>query len=77
MLGDTTIQVNFKDQKSLDAAIKSISHEGRPSERSHTTITKKNSMLIINIEAKDMVALRATINGYLRILQVIEGIEDK
>ena len=39
-------------------------------------ITKKKKLLAIDIEAGDVVALRAAANAYLRALQVCEGIED-
>jgi len=44
--------------------------------RSTTRITKKKKLLAIDIEAGDVIALRAAANAYLRALQVFEGIED-
>jgi KEOPS complex subunit Pcc1 len=49
--------------------------------RSKTSLEKNRRFLILNIEAKDTVALRATLNAYLRwvnatinVLQALENI---
>jgi tRNA threonylcarbamoyladenosine modification (KEOPS) complex Pcc1 subunit len=70
-----SLEVKFPNDKALEAAIKAISHEGDVGNRSTTKITKKDSTLKLEIEADDAVAFRATVNAYLRALQVIEGLE--
>ena len=70
------MQVEFPDMKTADAAVKALSHEGKAGKRSKAKITKKKKLLAIDIEAMDVVALRATANAYMRALQVFRGIED-
>ncbi len=71
----THIEYEFDSVDSTRAAIKALSHEGKVSNRSITTVTEKGKMLSIDIEAKDVVALRASMNAYLRALSVFEGVE--
>ena len=66
---------DFQDENAAGAAVKAISHEGEIGNRSKTRITKKGSILTIEIEAQDVVALRATANACLRALQVFESID--
>lgn len=68
------MKVEFPDAEALDAAVKALSHEGKVGKRSSSRMTKKKKLLAIEIEAGDVVALRATANAYLRALQVFEGI---
>lgn len=65
----------FPDENSAEAAMKAISHEGEVGNRSKTRITKKGSILTIEIDALDVVALRATANAFLRALQIFQSIE--
>ena len=69
------IEVVFPDAKAVDAAIKAVSHEGDIGNRSITKITKKDDVFSLEIEAEDVVALRATANAFMRALSVFEGIE--
>ncbi len=75
MKSKSRFEIVFPDVESMEAAAKAISHEGGLSERSKASVIKdeKAKKLIIEIEAKDVVALRATANAYLRALQAIEG----
>ena len=71
------IEVIFPDSKAVDAAIVAISHEGEIGNRSKTKITKKDSKLVLEIDADDIVALRASANAFMRALTVFEGIEKR
>ncbi len=64
----------FPDKKTLEAGKSAISHEGAIGERSKVSITENDNTLQLDIEAKDVVALRATANAFLRALQVIEEV---
>ena len=59
-----------------DAAAEALSHEGSVGSRASAKIRKKEKSLEIEITAKDVVALRATANAYLRALQVFESVEE-
>jgi len=76
MKAECKIEVEFKDQKKLDAALKALSHEGSIGNRSKSEYSRVNNNLKIIIRAEDIVALRATVNAYLRALQTIESIEN-
>jgi len=68
------LEFEFPDKKTLDAAVKAISHEGNVGSRAATAIKEKDNTLHIDIEAQDVVALRATTNAFLRALQVIDEV---
>jgi tRNA threonylcarbamoyladenosine modification (KEOPS) complex Pcc1 subunit len=68
------MEFEFPDRKTLEAAKKSLSHEGNVSNRAGTRISEKNNKLQLDIEANDVVALRATANAFLRALQVIDEV---
>jgi tRNA threonylcarbamoyladenosine modification (KEOPS) complex Pcc1 subunit len=70
------LEVEFPDEKSLDAAAQAVSHEGSVGERATSSVMKRDKSLVVEIKAKDVVALRATANAYLRALQVFESVEE-
>lgn len=70
------LEIDFPDAKTADAAVKALSHEGNVGRRSESKIRKKEKYLAIEIKAKDIVALRATTNAYLRALQVFESVNE-
>ena len=73
------MEIEFPDKLSMDAAAKAVEHEGNLSDRSKTTIGKepKEKRLTLDIEAQDVVSLRATLNAFMRAFQVFEGITGK
>ncbi|MFH1520558.1 MAG: KEOPS complex subunit Pcc1 [Candidatus Micrarchaeota archaeon] len=70
-----SFEIEFPDEKAAKAAATAISHEGDVGNRSITKITIKGKVLTVNINAQDVVALRATANACLRALQVFESIK--
>lgn len=70
-----SLEVDYDDAEGLEAAFMAISHEGNVGKRAVAKVTKRDKTLVIEIKAKDVVALRATANAYLRALQVFESIE--
>jgi len=69
------LEMEFPDEKSRDAAAKALSHEGSVGKRAASKVIKKKKALAVEIEAGDVVALRATANAYLRALQVFEEVQ--
>ena len=69
------IEVHFPDRKSLGAAAAALSHEADVGGRSSTKISGGGSTLALDIEAQDVVALRAAANACLRALQVFESVD--
>jgi len=73
MKSETEINVLFKDSKSAKSAVDALKQEGI-GKRVKSSLSLKGNKVKIKINAKDTVALRATVNTYLRSLQVIEKI---
>ncbi|MFA5077117.1 MAG: KEOPS complex subunit Pcc1 [Candidatus Micrarchaeia archaeon] len=71
---ELTIEVPEKEAKSIIAALKK---ENASNKRFSSTIYMRAGKLMIRVEAEDMVALRSTLNSYLRYLQAIEEFEQK
>ncbi len=77
MISRFHLEVEFPDHAAAEAACKAVSHEGDVGNRSSAKISAKGSRLELEIEAADVVALRATANACLRALQVFEDIEKR
>ena len=68
---------SFPSQKAANDAKGALLQETEYKKRSASTIKCTGSTLTVAIEADDIVSLRATINSYLRLLSIVEGIETK
>lgn len=77
MKSESVISVEFPDEGSAKSAEKAVSHEGLIGSRSASDVKRKGKKIIVKITAKDAVALRATINAFMREFQVFEGIEKR
>jgi len=71
------LEIELPDEDSAKAAEKAVGHEGEIGSRSDSEIIRKGKKLMIRISAKDVVAMRATINAFMREFQVFEKIEIK
>jgi len=69
------IEAGFPDALAAEAALRAVSHEGNLNGRSSLRLSRKAEKLSLEIEADDIVALRAAANACLRALQAIEGAE--
>jgi len=83
MKAKATVRLKFSSERRLEIVFKALEPEiGKtPTMRSRATLMKKNAFLILNVEARDTVALRAVVNAYLRwinsmtnVLEVLENI---
>lgn len=43
---------------------------GEDYQRTRTTLELKDNLLILNVEANDMVSMRAALNGWLRLIKI-------
>lgn len=75
MKTSATLQFIFENVKKAEAALIALSHEEDFKKRSISKVIRKDSMLLLNIESDDVIALRAALNAYLRDIQVFEGVE--
>lgn len=76
-----TVRLKFPSQEQLQVILKSLKPEmdTPATHRTQMTIEKEGMSLVLKTEANDTVALRASLNTYLRwinsILNVIEVLE--
>jgi tRNA threonylcarbamoyladenosine modification (KEOPS) complex Pcc1 subunit len=82
MKANALIRLKLPSEKHLEIVFKALEPEVRtpPTMRSQTFLEKENTFLILKIEAKDTVALRAAVNAYLRwinsMTSVLEALEN-
>ncbi|HKZ87943.1 MAG TPA: KEOPS complex subunit Pcc1 [Candidatus Bathyarchaeia archaeon] len=76
-----TVRLPFKSEKQLIALVSALTPEieRQIAARSKVTMMTDSQLLVLNVEAEDTVALRATLNAYLRwinsALNVLETVE--
>jgi len=73
MKAKATIRLRIPSKKKLQTILKSLEPETHTpiSARSRAQLSGKGDFLILKIEAKDTVALRAALNAYLRWINAI------
>ena len=69
------IKASFPDERSAEGALRALKGEEEISKRVGSRVFRERNELVVEVEGADMVALRATLNAYLRYLQTIEGID--
>jgi KEOPS complex subunit Pcc1 len=76
MKAKATIKLRFFTEKQAETIIKSLKPETEYSitTRSHTSLQKEGKHLTLKVEAKDTIALRATLNAYLRWINSIMNV---
>jgi tRNA threonylcarbamoyladenosine modification (KEOPS) complex Pcc1 subunit len=81
MKAEATIQLKFPTTRYREIIAKSLEPETRKAitARSSATIENKNQFLTLRVEADDTVALRSTLNAYLRwicsVMSVLATVE--
>jgi KEOPS complex subunit Pcc1 len=82
MKAKATVRLKFSSKKELETILKSLQPEVKTptTTRSHTELQKEGNFIVLKVEASDTVALRATLNAYLRwinsivnVLQVVKA----
>jgi KEOPS complex subunit Pcc1 len=63
-----TIYLKFDTEKQAETLMSALTPEAKapPTHRSNIQLTKNSACLTLMVEAQDTVALRATLNAYLR-----------
>jgi len=76
MKANAVLRLKFPSQRHLEIIFKALLPEVRktPTVRSRAFLEKEDTFLILKIEAKDTVALRATVNAYLRWIDSIRNV---
>lgn len=75
MKAKCAMEVIFPEGKAAESAAAAMSHEGGVGTRSATKVAVDGASLRVEIEAEDVVALRAAANACLRALQAFESVE--
>lgn len=75
MRGSCRLRVLFPDEGSAENALRSLKGEEEFRRRVESRVSRDGKELVVDADGADIVALRATLNAYLRYLQAIEGIE--
>jgi len=82
MKAKTTVRLRLSSEKQLSTLLSALAPEAnRPvTTRARAVLEGEGNFLVLKVEAKDMVALRAALNAYLRwigsaikVLQVVES----
>jgi len=74
-------KILFPDKRSLETVLEALKPEVKkpPTMRSRATLEKEGKFLVLKVEARDTVALRAALNAYLRwinsVTKVLEVLE--
>ncbi len=77
MNAKATISINISSDKHLSSLLNALKPETKKSgNRSKVNIDKNGSLIILNVEANDTVALRAALNTYLRWIGSVIGVLD-
>ncbi|MHA1950555.1 MAG: KEOPS complex subunit Pcc1 [Candidatus Thorarchaeota archaeon] len=65
--GKSRIEIPLDSKKTAELLLAALSPETRsgPSDRATTSISTRDNVLVINIEANDITALRAAMNSYI------------
>lgn len=69
------MRVSFPDVKSAEDALRALKGEEEKGGRFSSRAYRAGKEVLVEAECADIVALRATLNAYLRYLQVIEDIK--
>lgn len=81
MKAKAIVRLKFRSEQFLKIVKEALTPEikMRAPKRSKTSLEKSDDFLILFVEAKDTVALRATLNSYLRwinsVINVLETLE--
>jgi tRNA threonylcarbamoyladenosine modification (KEOPS) complex Pcc1 subunit len=81
MKAKATVRLRFSSEKHLTTLLDALAPEANApvTRRAKAFLEKEGKFLVLKVEAKDTVALRATLNAYLRwigsMVNVLEVIE--
>jgi len=81
MKAKATIRLKFSSEKQLRAVVDALTPEvSKPlAGRAKVALERQDAFLVLRVEARDTVALRSTLNAYLRwvgsIVNVVEVLE--
>jgi tRNA threonylcarbamoyladenosine modification (KEOPS) complex Pcc1 subunit len=65
------VRLKFKSEKEISAVLSALTPEAQapPTRRANIKLEEDGLFLVLTVEAEDTVAMRATLNAYLRWIQ--------
>jgi len=66
-----SVEIGFNSEADAKKALSALKAELGEHERSKASMELKGKALLVTVEASDVVALRASMNTYLRLLSVV------
>lgn len=73
--GSANLSLSFQSEKSAKAAYDSLLAEADFSHRGGSKVALSGKTVRVEINADDPVSLRASLNSYLRLMQIIKTLE--
>ncbi len=70
-------EVEFKSVQDAKNAALSIEQETEFKRRVASRVSSKGGKLLVEMDADDVVALRAAMNSYFRLIYVVKGIDER
>lgn len=76
MKAKAVVRLRFPSKRHLDIFLKALEPEVKKpaTTRSKASIEEKENFLVLKVEAKDTVALRATLNAFLRWINSVANV---
>ena len=76
MKAKATVRLHFSSKNHLETLFRALSPEASrpPNLRAVTVLEKEGNFLALRVEASDTIALRATLNAYLRWISSITNV---
>ncbi len=70
------VRLHFSSERQLDITFRALQPEAQnpPTKRIKSTLEKEDKFLILKIEARDTIALRAALNAYLRWIKSVKDV---
>ena len=73
--GEASFRLTFASERSAKAAYDALLAEADFSHRGGSSVSLEGKSVCVEIKADDPVSLRASINSYLRLMQIIKTLE--
>jgi len=70
-----SLSIGFDTQKEADDSYSALVQEADFAHRGGSSVKKKGKQVDVEIDSEDPVALRATINSYLRLMQILKTVD--
>ncbi len=70
-----TLRIGHQSEKQASDLYSSLAQEADFAHRGGSRVKKQGKTVVVDIECEDPVSLRATINSYLRLMQILKTVD--